>query len=193
MIFIIFMEFVAFPTKNNAIFANEMKKNTDIVETHVSGSLGLYYSGKCHKTYPNQTLFSDEKQDWCSKVAKSDNDKPFITYKIKNKKMKLTGINVRNGCCYYACCCDETGKYIDGSCCCALYSFTVEGSNDNKTWKFIHKEEKLSKFYGCMSKQFEFQETEPFEYVRIVQDEPWPGCLFCMQINQVEFYGTTVV
>ena len=36
---------------------------------------------------------------------------------------------------------------------------------------------------------FEFDETESFKYVRVVQDEEYPDCPYCMQINQLELYG----
>ena len=187
------MEFVAFPTKNNAIFANEMKKNTDIVETHVSGSLGLYYSGKCHKTYPNQTLFSDEKQDWCSNIGKSKEAKPWITYNLKGKSMKISGYSIRSGCCWYTCCCVDDDTMVDGYCCCRLYSFSLQGSNDNKTWKTIHKVEKDNNFWECKANTYELKNNnEQFMFLRILLDEQLPGCKFCMQINQIEFYGDVI-
>ena len=106
--------------------------------------------------------------------------------------MQLTGFSIRNGCCDYFCCCDDSGKIYDVECCCMLYSFTLEGSQDNRTWTAIHKEERVKDFYACESKTYEFSKTVEYKYVRIIQDEPYPGCMTCMQINQVELYGTAV-
>ena len=184
---IILLHFVAFPESNNAL----IKKNAQIVNTHCSGSSGLYYDGKCHQTYPNETITFHEKMDWCSAIAR-DNEKPWITYEIKGKSMKLNGFSVRNGCCWYDCCCLETGEVVDYICCCRLYSFSLHGSNDNVSWKLIHKVEKELRFYECEYKHYDFPLTESFRYIKFVMDQQRPGCPRCMQINQMELYGITV-
>ena len=183
------LSFVAFPSRNDALLST----NNGHVKTDVSGSLGLYYNGKCHQTYGNSTLDDNSKIDWCSNIVPKDVGSPFITYYIPNKAFKLTGYSIRNGCCYYTCCCDpETGKDIFYDCCCRLYSFSLQGSNDNKTWKVIHKVENDAFIDYCEYKTYSFQQTESFNYVRLNMDEELPGCPRCMQINQIEFYGETV-
>ena len=193
MLFLVsMMKFVSFPERKDSIFQKASNKNVDI-EITSSGSLGLYFDGKCHQTFPNVTISVDEDTDWCSNVAKSNEEKPWISYSLKNKVMKLTGYSVRNGCCHNRCCCYDDETFIDGSVkCCWLYSFSLQGSNDNKTWKIIHKIEEDNEFYYCQFKTYEFQQTESFRYVRFVSDEPYPKCPFCMQINQIELYGETV-
>jgi hypothetical protein len=181
------LEFIAFPKKDNAILAQFAK--TSKIEVESSGSMGYFYDNKCQLTRPNLTLTSNEKQEWCSNIAKSNDAKTWISYSIENKAMKLTGYSVRNGCCYYSCCCTEDSNFIDYDCCCRLYSFSLQGSNDNRTWKVVHKIEKKKDFYFCKFETYEFSETESFRYIRLVQDEPYPGCIFCMAINQIEFYG----
>ena len=182
------MEFVAFPQRNDALIS--LNKNN--VNVEASGSLGLYYDGKCHETFPNETMQVNEKLDWCSNIAPDKNTKPWISYNIKAKAMRLKGFSIRNGCCWYDCCCTTSGETYDYLCCCRLYSFSLLGSNDNKTWKVIHKVEKEKEFYECVFKTYDFPMTESFTFVRIVQDEPRPGCPLCMQLNQVELYGETV-
>ena len=188
MLAFILVEFIAFPSRKDSILSQVDQKSVDLA---VSGSIGYFYNGKCVQTYPNQTLNNDEKLDWCSNVAKSKDDKPWITYSLQNKAMRLTGYSVRSGCCYYTCCCLDESGLVD-YCCCELYSFSLQGSNDNKTWKVIHKVEKDDRFYICMFKTYEFPMTESFKYVRFVQESERPGCAFCMAINQIEFYGETV-
>ena len=185
------MKFVAFPDRTDSIF-QQVSKNTDI-EVASSGAIGVFYKGKCHITQPNETLHSEEKMDWCSNVAKSGEDKPWITYSLKNKGMSLTGYSLRNGCCYYSCCCTDDNTFIDydSGCCCRLYSFSLQGSNDNKTWTIIHKVEKDERFRYCEFKTYEFKQTGSFKYIRLVQEKEYPGCPFCMQLNQIELYGQT--
>ena len=182
--------FVSFPSRDDALLQNAVT-NKKKINFAVSGSLGLHYQGKCHQTYPNETVNINEKYDWCSNLAHDSNDKPWISFNIDNSMMKLTGYSVRNGCCYYLCCCVEDNRDID-SCCCELYSYSLQGSNDNITWKTIHSVEKQKYFYYCLFKNYEFPKTEAFKYIRFVQDEPYPGCPFCMQINQIELYGELI-
>ena len=191
MIFLIFMEFIAFPNREDAIL-QKAQDSKQKINVDASGSLGLYYKGKCNKTYPNETLVADEKIEWCSNIAKSKEDKPWISYNLPSKSMSITGYSIRNGCCWYACCCADDGRIIDYKCCCRLYSFSLQGSNDNRTWETIHKVEKEDEFWGCKTMTYEFKEaTKSYRIVRLVQDEEYPNCPFCMQINQVELYGTT--
>ena len=187
------MAFIALPERSDAILSKQ--RSSDLV-IGASGSLGVFRGdSKCHPTFPNQTLISDRKFDWCSNVAASPSDKPWISYQLKNKLMKLKGYSVRNGCCDYYCCCDpESGKDLDFACCCRLYSYSLAGSNDNITWTTIHQIEKESSFRFCEVKTYSFDTfTQPFKYIRFVMDEEKPGCPKCMQINQIELYGEIVV
>ena len=185
------MEFVAFPEKSNAIFKQAASRG-DKITIEASGSLGLHYDGKCHQTYPNETIHEDERMDWCSNVAESKNgEKPWIMYNIRNKGIRLSGYSVRNGCCYYPCCCIDDGHILDSLCCCRLYSYSILGSNDNKTWTLIHKVEKDDQFYDCQFKTHEFDQTNSYTYIKFMLDEEFPGCPRCMQLNQLELYGET--
>ena len=186
---ILAVAFVAFPDRSDAILA----KSTVPPRVEASGSLGLYYNGKCNPTYPNQTLVGVREYDWCSNIYNSntDTEKPWIQFSIPNKAMKLTSYSFRNGCCIHYCCCNtESGNVVDYRCCCELYSFSLLGSNDNRTWKLLHKVEKDGEYiHYCEVKTYDLETKESFKYIRFVCDEPWPGCPHCMQLNQMEFYG----
>ena len=133
--FAFFMEIISFPNKKDAILQNTDARD---IEISASGSMGQYRNQKCYKTTPNSTIgLDDPKDDWCSNIAKTDKeeDKPWISYSIKKKRVSLTGVSIRSGCCYYDCCCDEDGKLLDYYCCCEIYQFSVQGSNDFKNWK----------------------------------------------------------
>ena len=189
MFFISLLHFTAFPEKKNAILAN----NKDLAKVEASGSLGLFIRDKCVKTQPNQTLVGERNLDWCSNIATDSSNMPWITFSLKGKSMKLSGFSLRNGCCWYYCCCDETGKVMnDVYCCCDLYSFSLLGSNDNITWTTIYQVKEDVHFYHCLFKTYEFPMTQSFRYIRIYQDQEYPKCPKCMQLNQVEFYGETV-
>ena len=191
MLMILTMAYLAFPERNDALIG----PNAVNVKVDVSGSMGLLMdNGKCVPTEPNVTLSPDEKYDWCSNWVRSDDEHPWISYSISNKAMKLVGYSVRNGCCYYDCCCiPETGELFDGECCCEIVEFSLQGSNDNHTWKVIHQTERdQGRLHHCESKTFEFPMTESFKFVRFVLDKQLSGCPRCMQINQIEFYGSTI-
>ena len=192
--FILFVTFSAFPDDSTAIFANE---NKDLINVESSGSMGLFRNEKCVLTYPNETLISSEDREWCSNISKDKNDpklNPFIQFSIKGKQMKVSKFAVRNGCCRYSCCCyEENGEVKYEGCCCYLYSYSLQASNDNLTWKVIHRVEKDRSFEFCMIKTFELAEkTQPYTFFRFVVDEEYPYCLKCMQINQIELYGETI-
>ena len=181
--------FSSFPVRKDAIFSS-LSNSLNSIEIASSGSIGQYYDSKCHLTNPNQTVLQDnQRTDWCSNIAKTSSDKPWITYNIKGKSMSVTGFTVRAGCCYYGCCCIDDNTDVYG-CCCDLYSFSLHGSNDNKMWKLIHSVKKEKDVRFCKHKTYEFPKTESFRYIKFVQDEPYPDCTFCMAINKFELYGT---
>ena len=184
--------FVAFPQKNDAIFHYEDKK---LINVEASGSIGLYHysEGKCIKTHPNETLISSDSHEWCSNIAKEKDENPWIQFSIKGKQMKISSYAIRNGCCRYPCCCTDDETLSDDYCCCRLFSFSLHASNDNKTWTLIHKVEKESKFDYCLTKEYHLEkQTNPYTYFRLSLDEPWPGCIRCLQINEIELYGEAI-
>ena len=192
--FLSFVAFVAFPDSTEAVLANNVKD----VNIETSGNLGIYHHGKCHPTYGNETITSEELSDWCSNIAELENGKkenPFIQYSVKGKQIKAKRYSLRNGCCrYYSLCCiEESGKIVDYYCCCRLYSFSLQASNDNVTWKVLHKVEKDKTIDYCDTRTYELAEpSTPYRYFRFVLDEEWPGCQKCLQINQIEIYGELV-
>ena len=195
MILILLVKFIAFPKRDDSIFQKQTQKEN--IQVSASGSLGFYYHGKCHMSYPNETLISNEENEWCSNIAETPDKMPWITYSLKNHRMRLTGYSLRNGCCppmHHYCCCDETGEIIDsdGICCCRLYSFSLQGSNDNKTWKTIHSVEKKTDFYLCKYEIYEFPKTESFQFIRLILNQEFPGCPRCLTINEVDLLGETI-
>ena len=189
MFSLILVQFIALPDRKDALLSNSKIPP----RVFSSGSLGFYADdSQCVPTFPNYTLIPERKFDWCSNLA-TGNQMPWIVYTIPSQSMKLTGFSIRNGCCdHHHCCCDtETGMDYDFRCCCDLYSFSLQGSNDNQTWKTIHSVVKDKTFHWCEYKTYEFPLTESFKYIRIYMDEEYPNCQKCLQLNQVELYGHT--
>ena len=192
MFLMISVAFVAMAERTDALLYNSKPEQKLNIEA--SGSLGLFYGdARCHPTFPNQTLISDRRYDWCSNLATPEKGNPWIQYSFHQKAMKLTGYAVRNGCCDYYCCCDpDTGKDLDFGCCCRLYSFSLLGSNDNKTWVHLHKVEKDHSILWCQLKNYEITTSESYRFIRFMMDEERPGCPKCIQVNQIELYGQLI-
>ena len=188
MFFISFLLlFISFPDRSDAIIA----KNEKNVAVSASGSIGLFYEGKCHLTHPNSTFNEDKKSDWCSNIVTSSTEHPWISYTIKGKNMRIKGYSVRSGCCYFSCCCIDDNTDVD-YCCCELYSFSLQGSNDNITWNIIHKVEKDKEFWNCKTNTYEFPISQPFKYIRFHMDDKRSYCPNCLSLNQLELYGETI-
>ena len=200
MLCLIFMEYIALPERPDAILSQAIA-NKEKLNIFSSGSIGLFSGGKCRQTFPNQTITDNKREDWCSNVVEADEqtivsetEKPWISYHLPNKAIKLTGYAVRNGCCWETCCCLDDSTFIDNKyCCCRLYSFSLLGSNDNRTWVTLHTVEKDQKFRICEAKTYDLPDnSRSFRFIRFRMDQQWPGCPFCMQINQFELYGETI-
>ena len=180
-----------FPNRDDALLIS----NKHLVNVEASGSLGVVSSdSNCLPTYPNDTLNAVKEKDWCSNVGIMKESEPWISYSLTDKAMRISGYSVRTGCCmpHYRCCCIETGKILDFDCCCEIYGFSLQGSNDKHNWKVLHMVENNRNIHRCKSQTFDISLTEPFKYVRFVLKEPRKHCPMCMQLNQIELYGRTV-
>jgi hypothetical protein len=180
----LFYTIIPFPERND----NILKQHSDDLSVAVSGSIGQFYNGKCHPTFSEHVTDSIErKTDWCSYINKSKTDYPWISINLRGKTISLTGYSLRMGCGYYGTCCLEDGNYVY---CCLLYSWSLQGSQDNSTWTDLHKIEKDLKFDYCQNRIYEI-ESESYEYVRLIQTEALPYCDFCICLNKLELYGST--
>ena len=190
------MELVAFPERKDGIF--EHAEHIEDIITSSSGSLGFYKDGKCVLTSPNMTLGKDdEKQEWCSNIiskeeSKEGKIKPWISYRIKNKRMRSKGCAIRSGCCHYDCCCIDDSEIIDTYCCCSLFSYSLQVSDDNRTWRTIHRVEEDTEFWSCRNRVHEFKQIEEFTFIRIVLDKQRTYYKNCFSLNKFEVYGETI-
>lgn len=172
-------------TEHNSILKRAYKE--DAVEYFASGSSHQKINGSLHLTKPTYAFDGIEKRyDWCSNCGKTKDDMPWLTLGVKNRIMHLDGYYIKSGCCYYGCCCEE-GKYCYE---CCLYSWSFQISNDNITWRTIHKVEKDYDMRYCKDKAFKFSETYTCKYARLVQDETCYGDPPCIALNKFELLGT---
>ena len=161
----------------NGIFANAYKDN--IVEIEASGSRYCYSkTGKDIMTKPQNAIDPKEKEEWCSNYNKSKTDRPWLLMNFK-ENVKIEGSSLKAGCC--------EGRY---GCCCRIYSWSLEGSNDNKTWSSLHKIEKNQDFYECKKISYKINSNDNYRLIRLIQDEPEPHCWYCIDLAKIELYGT---
>ena len=187
------MELIAFPQRKDAIFES-LHENNEVV-SFSSGSIGYYKGGKCQLTSPNMTLGKDdETTDWCSNIAMQGEGegKPWIAYRVKNKKIRASGYSIRSGCCYYECCCIDDTRDIDKYCCCSLLSYSLQVSDNNMTWRTIHSVENDENFWACTNRDYKFNKVEEFTYVRLILDKQRLHCENCFALNRFEIYGETI-
>ena len=184
--FLLLFEIIPFNERKDNILKNNQKD----MKVYASGSIGQWIDDKCVMTHPEDAVDSKtRKTDWCSNINKTKTDRPWLEVSLNGKTMKIKGYSLRAGCCEYPCCCDENG--VAYNCCCDLYSWSLQGSNDNTTWKTLHKVEQDKEFYGCRNRTYDIETTDAFAYIRLIQDLPWPTCNYCICINKMELYGST--
>ena len=121
------------------------------------------------------------------------NIKVFATYSLKGKRMKLNGYSLRNGCCRHVeCCCIDDDTFIDEYCCCSIFSYSLQVSDDNITWRTIHSVEEDHEIKRCTNRVHKFDKDEDFTFVRLVLDKPRPYCENCFALNRFEIYGSAI-
>lgn len=170
------------------IFAKYYNENSIIVEA--SGSSKQHFNGSKQFTKPEFSIIPWEKTyDWCSNIGRSYDVHPWIIFSLKNKKIKFDSYYIRCGCCYADCCCDD--EYYGCYNCC-LYSWSLQVSNDNKTWADAHRVEKDKTMRNCNEKSFKLDKEYEAKYVRLIQNEPCPGYPPCIAINKFELYGDVI-
>ena len=164
--------------KFDGVFKNTYnEKDVSIV---ASSSSQCYFSslGKDILTKPESAFDPEDKLEWCSDINRSKTDYPWIAAIFKDKKLTMSGYSIKTGCCE------------SDWCCCIIYSWSVLGSNDNKTWTKLHSVKKNKELNYCDERSYRVDKKGSFSMFKIIQDEPEPGCWYCMDISKIEFYGS---
>lgn len=161
--------------------------NDNIIVLDVSGSSKQRINGTKQLTKPEYAIYPwDKRYDWCSNCLRNYEEHPWITFSMKNRKFKFNGYFVRCGCCYDLCCCeDEDYGCFD----CCLYSWSLQISDDNKTWTEVHRVEKDFEMKHCNEKTYKLDKEYTAKYVRLIQNERCPGYPPCIAINKIDLFG----
>ncbi|EAY21072.1 hypothetical protein TVAG_173300 [Trichomonas vaginalis G3] len=174
-------------TESNAIFKRVHSQNKIVISA--SGSSKQYINGSIQLTKPEYAIDPiDKSYDWCSNCGRSSTDFPWIIFSLEKAKIKLEKYYLRAGCCYDGCCCEDLSYCVR----CCLYSWALQISNDNKTWKDVHKVDKDESMEYCAEKTYQLSETYTAKYFSIIQTEACPGEPPCLCLNKVEFFGDII-
>ena len=177
LVFVLFLVQFPFNEDFKGFFFNMYKNNI----TNITASGSRYCWNPDLKddvlTKPQNAIDPNEKLEWCSNFNKSKNDRPWLKIDFQKSSFIPSSYTIQSGCCIYS------------TCCCKIYSWSFEGSNDNNTWTTLHREEQNYKLDYCTVQHYHFQNTQSFKYIRIIQDEPQPGCWYCMDIARLELFG----
>ncbi|EAY08019.1 hypothetical protein TVAG_115780 [Trichomonas vaginalis G3] len=161
--------------------------DSHIINIYVSGSSKQNINGSLQLTKPEYSIYPwDKRYDWCSNCYRSYDEHPYITYNLQHKKFKINGYFIRCGCCYNGCCCE--GEDFGCPDCC-LFSWSLQISDDNKTWTDIHKVERDYDMRYCNEKEYNLDKYYTGRYLRIIQNEACPGNPPCIALNKLEFFG----
>lgn len=175
--------------QNQGIFAKHYHDKVVVIDA--SGSSQQYINGSLQLTKPEYAVYPwDKRYDWCSNCGTTYEEHPWITFSLSNKKIKLNGYFVRSGCCYYSDCCCNDGKYYCVDCC--MYSWSLQVSDDNKTWTEVHKVEKDRSMRRCKEQTYKLDKEYTAKYVRLIQNEPCPGDPPCIAINKFDLLGEVI-
>lgn len=125
---------------SNSILKNAYRQG--IIEFSVSGSSSQWINGSLQKTKPEYAFDQlDKSYDWCSNCERSKDEHPYLILSVKNQVMHVSGYYLRAGCCKdNECCCQDVSTNYCCECC--LYSWSIQISDNNQTWKTIHNVEK---------------------------------------------------
>lgn len=163
--------------------------NRGIVHIDVSGNSKQDINGTRQMTKPEYAVYPwDKKYDWCSNCMRSYEEHPWIIFSLQNRKMRINGYFLRAGCCYQVGCCCDDDKYSYCVDCC-LYSWSLQISEDNKTWTEIHRIDRDYSMKFCKEKTYKFDKEYTATYIRLIQNEACPGWPPCLAINKIDFLG----
>ena len=174
----LFVREFPFNDKFDGVFKNTYNEHEVSVVASGSSECFFHSLGKDVLTKPESAIDPEDKLEWCSNINRSKTDHPWISTIFKTKKLTMSGYSIKSGCCEA------------NDCCCYIYSWSLLGSNDNKTWTKIHSVEKNKELRDYSEKSFIVDKKGSFSMFKIIQDEPEPGCWYCMDISRIEFYGT---
>ena len=168
-----------FNDRFDGVFKNTYNNKDVSVEASGSSRCYFYSLDRDVLTKPESVIDPEDQLEWCSNLNKSKNDHPWLTVVFNDRKLTASGYSLKAGCC----------ENVNG-CCCIPYSWSILGSNDNKTWTKLHSVEKNKELKYCKEGSFRIDKKGSFSMFKLIQDEPEPDCWYCIALSKLEFYGT---
>lgn len=181
--------FFIFASRSIDIFEKAFQNKIIII--NATGSGNQVINGSRQDTKPEYAIYPwTKKYDWCSSYGDTFDDHPWITFSLENRRIKFNGFFIRVGCCVVdLCCCDEKIYYCAN---CCLYSWSLQISDDNITWKSIHNVTKDNSLRRCNERTYKLDKEYTTRYVRILQNEACPDDPPCISINKFELHGEII-
>lgn len=162
--------------------------NDKIINIDTTGSSRQKINGSMQLTKPEYAIYPWKKDyDWCSNCMSSYDQHPWITFSLKNQLITFSGYFMRAGCCYEGGCCYDRRYYYCIKCC--LYSWSLQISDDNKTWTEVHKITKDNEMKECAERTYKLDKEYTTKYVRLLQTENCPDDPPCIALNRFELLG----
>lgn len=179
--------FLLFLLEDDSIFKRVYHENTVIVSAN--GNSQQYINGSIQMTKPEFIIDQmDKKYDWCSKCSNIKEEKAWITFAIRNKKINLRGYYLKAACCYLRCSCELS---VIGTRC-PLYSWSLQVSSDNITFSTVHHVEKDENMLSCAERTYDFHKSYLTKFVRLIQTDVYPGEPSTIGLNKIELFGDLI-
>ena len=176
--FLVFLRSFPFNDKFNGVFKKTYKEGR--IKIDASGSRICWVSDFSDDvmTKPENCVDPESKIQWCSSFDSRRVKKQWISFTFEGAKLNLQGYSLHAGCC---------SAY---RCCCKIYSWSIQGSNDNVTWTTLDKVEKDEELFDCANKSFPVKSNgNSYKTIRLIQDESEKGCPTCIDLTKIEIYG----
>lgn len=125
-----------------------------LLQVQACGSSKQIINGSYKITDPYFTVEPwNNNYDWCSTCMKSYSEHPWIMFSVKDSRMVVDSYTIRTGCAgsNLRCCCEDKLYFC---CRCCLYSWSLQISDDNKTWTEVHRVDNDESFKNGKEKTF---------------------------------------
>lgn len=178
-----------FASEAKGLLSRNFHDKIIIIESN--GSAQQVINGTYKRTKPEHAIYPwDKNYDWCSRCIESKNDHPWILFSLDRRKMKIKSYFIRAGCCNDTeCCCDSALGYCSE---CCLYSWSLQISDDKKTWTEVHRVEKDNQMKKCFNNTYKLNKEYTTKYLRIIQNQTNHSEVPCIAINKFYLFGEIV-
>ena len=150
-----------------------------VVSVSASGSYYVYSQAKMSdvESKPENCVDPNAELEWCSNYDHKKEMKPWLLLTFNKSKVKLDGYSLGSGCCVYS------------TCCCKMYTWQLQGSNDNETWDILHNDKNNNEFGFCLNKEFKIESNKWYKMIKLIQLDAENNCPTCISLRKIELFG----